>query len=43
MYFTYRSISQDFPGDPVVKNLPAGERDMGSIPGLERAHVPWSS
>ena len=42
MYFTYRSTSQDFPGDP-DKNLPAGERDTGSIPGLERAHMPWSS
>ena len=25
MYFTFRSSSQDFPGDPLVKNLPAGE------------------
>ena len=25
----------DFPGSPVVKNLPANEEDTGSIPGLE--------
>ena len=25
---------QDFPGGPVVKNLPANAGDMGSIPGL---------
>ena len=25
----------DFPGSPVVKNLPANAEDMGSIPGLE--------
>ena len=25
----------DFPGGPVVKNLPANAGDMGSIPGLE--------
>lgn len=25
---------QDFPGVPVVKNLPANTGDIGSIPGL---------
>ena len=34
---------QDFPGGPVVKNLPANARDMGSIPGLERFHMPWGN
>ena len=24
---------QDFPGGPMVKNLPANTRDVGSIPG----------
>ena len=28
------SSSRDFPGGPVVKNLPASEGDTGSIPGL---------
>ena len=26
----------DFPGGPVVKNLPANAGDMGLMPGLER-------
>ena len=28
----------DFPGGPVVKNLPANTRDMGSILGWRRPH-----
>ena len=30
---------EDFPGGPVVKNLPADAEDMGSVPGLGRVHV----
>ena len=30
---------QDFPGGPVVKNLPANAGDTGSIPGLGRSHM----
>ena len=30
---------QDFPGGPVVKNLPANRGDMGSIPGPEIPHA----
>ena len=30
----------DFPGGPVVKNLPARSGDTGSIPGLGRFHTP---
>ena len=33
----------DFPGRPVVKNLPANVGDMGSIPGPGRSHMPWSN
>ena len=33
----------DFPGGPVVKNLPASAGDMGSIPGLGRPHMPRSN
>ena len=33
----------DFPGGPVVRNLPASAGEMGLIPGLERFHVPWGS
>ena len=29
----------DFPGGPVVKNLPANAEDRGLIPGLGRSHV----
>ena len=32
-----------FPGGPVVKNLPANAGDTGSIPGLGRFHMLWSS
>ena len=28
-------VPWDFPGDPVVKNLPCNAGDAGSIPGLE--------
>ena len=34
---------QDFPGGPVVKNLPAKAGDMGSTPGRGRFHVPEGS
>ena len=33
----------NFPGDPVVKNLPANAGDMGSIPGLGRFQMPGGS
>ena len=32
--------SWDFPGGPVIKNLPSNTGDMGSIPGLGRSHMP---
>ena len=38
-----KNKSQGFPGGSVVKNLPANEGDMGSIPGLERALMLWSN
>ena len=31
----------DFPGGPVVNNLPANAGDMGSIPDLGRFHMLW--
>ena len=31
---------QDFPGGPVVKNLPANAGVTGSFPGLGRSHMP---
>ena len=30
----------DFPGGPVVKNLPANAEDTSSTPGLGRFHMP---
>ena len=36
-------LSEDFPGDPVVKNPPADAGEMGLIPGLERLHVLWDN
>ena len=33
----------DFPGGPVVKNLPASAGNMGSIPGLGSCHMPRSN
>ena len=34
---------RDFPGGPVVKNLPAKAGDLGSIPVLEIYHMPRGS
>ena len=35
-----RKKEEDFPGDAVVRGLPATGGDTGSIPGLGRFHVP---
>ena len=32
--------ADNFPGGPVVKNLPANAGDTGSIPGPGRSHMP---
>ena len=32
-----------FLGGSIVKNPPANAGDTGSIPGLERPHMPWSN
>ena len=32
---------RDFPGGPVVKNLPANAGDVGLIPSPGRLHMPW--
>ena len=34
---------EGFPGDTVVKNLPANAGDMGSSPGPGRSHMPQSN
>ena len=38
-----REKSGNFSGGPVVKNPPTKAGDMGSIPGPERPHMPWSN
>ena len=39
-HFNNINYSRDFPGGPVVKNLPSSARDMGSIPAGElRPHM----
>ena len=35
-----KETSRDFPGDSVVKNLPANTGDMGSISDPGRSHMP---
>ena len=37
----FKRVSWDFPGGPVVKNLPANAGDTGSIPGPGRSHMLW--
>ena len=34
-----KEASGDFPGGPVVGNLPANAKDTGLIPGAERFHT----
>ena len=38
-----RIENPNFPGGPLVENLPAGAGGMGSIPGPGRFHMPWSN
>ena len=43
MSISQKKVPKDFPGGPVVKNLPCNAGDKGSIPGLGRYHMPWSN
>ena len=40
-----KNYFRDFPGDPVVKNLPANAGDASSIPGwgTKNPHITWYS
>ena len=38
-----RKMNKDFPGGPVVKNLPAIAEDMDSVPSLGTSHTPQRS
>ena len=33
-------VNKGFPGDSVIKNLPANARDTGLIPDLGRSYMP---
>ena len=39
----HKECPLDFPGGPVVKNLPANAGDMGSIPGPRGFPMPHSN
>ena len=45
IFKTRKDIKRDegFPSGLVVKNPPANARDMGSIPGQGRSHMPQSN
>ena len=38
-----KEVVGDFPGVPVVKNLPAHAGDTGLIPGPGRVHTSWGN
>ena len=40
---TSKCVLEGFPGGLVVKNSPCYARDIGSIPGLGRSHVPQAT
>ena len=42
-YIQIKKLCGDFPGGPVVKNLPANQGGMGSISALGRSHMPWGN
>ena len=38
-----KNLTETFSGGLVVENLPANAGDVGSIPGLQRSHIPWDN
>ena len=40
---TFKRMTWDFSGGPVVKSPPDSAGDTGSIPGLGRFHIPQGS
>ena len=38
-----KKLMGELPSGSVVRNLPANARDVGSIPGLGRFHMPWGN
>ena len=43
MQHVFKKLEQDYPGGAVVKNPPDNAGDTGSVPGLGRSHILWSS
>ena len=42
-YVDSKNVHVDLSDDTVDKNRPANAEDTGSIPALERLHVPWNN
>ena len=42
VFVFFKVLLSRLPGGPLVKNPPANLGKTGSIPGLERSHIPWS-
>ena len=42
-YSAIKNEILEFPGGPLVKNLPASARYTGLIPGLGRFHTAWDN
>ena len=43
IFFPIINTIGDFPGGPVIRNLPANAGDIGLIPDPERSHMPQSN
>ena len=43
MFLFSKVAKEDFPGGPMVKNLPVNAGDTGLILGLGRSHIPWGN
>ena len=39
---SFKRDQRDFPGSPVIKNLPANAGNTGLIPSVEGSHMPRS-
>ena len=37
------NVAEEFPGDPVIKNLPCNAGDMGLILGSGRSYMLWGN
>ena len=42
-FIVVKTYNMDFPGGPMVRNLPANAGETDLIPDLERVHMPWGN